>query len=207
MKKLNVTNAIVILSLGLTLSVVVAGCGGGNDTGESAVTKNAKAGSSDGGAGGGTTKSDTKTGSSDGGAGGGSTTSDTKTGSSDGGTGESVTVSDSELLTRVSDSELLTSVNMDTETVTLTKVQMNALTTAQWETVDGYLSASQVASIPTKTIQTLSTTVLEGLSAAGTAALTDDQLNSMSTEQLNALISSKELTAAQLVTVNKKLGK
>jgi len=183
MKKLNATNAIVILSLGLTLSVVVAGCGGGNDTGESAVTKNAKAGSSDGGAGGGTTKSDTKT------------------GSSDGGTGESVTVSDSELTTEVMEGA------EEVKTVTLTKVQMNALTTAQWEEVDGYLSASQVASIPTKTIQTLSTTVLEGLSAAGTAALTDDQLNSMSTEQLNALISSKELTAAQLVTVNKKLGK
>ncbi len=51
MKKLNATNAIAILSLGLTLSVVVAGCGGGNDTGESAVTKNAKAGGSNGGAG------------------------------------------------------------------------------------------------------------------------------------------------------------
>ena len=34
MKKLNSTNAIVILSLGLTLSVFVAGCGGGNDTNE-----------------------------------------------------------------------------------------------------------------------------------------------------------------------------
>ena len=33
MKKLNATNAIVILSLGLTLSVVVAGCGD-NDTNE-----------------------------------------------------------------------------------------------------------------------------------------------------------------------------
>ncbi len=73
MKKLNATNAIVILSLGLTLSVVVAGCGGGNDTGESAVTKNAKAGGSNGGAGGGSTTSDTKTGISDGGKGGSST--------------------------------------------------------------------------------------------------------------------------------------
>ena len=86
MKKLNATNAILILSLGLTLSVVVAGCGG-NDSAESAVTKNAKAGSSDGGAGGGTTKPDTKTGSSDSGAGGGATTSDTKTGIADGGKG------------------------------------------------------------------------------------------------------------------------
>ena len=60
MKKLNATNAIAILALGLTLSVVVAGCGGGNDTAESAVTKNAalsttsttaKAGSSNGGTG------------------------------------------------------------------------------------------------------------------------------------------------------------
>ena len=41
MKKLNATNAIAILSLGLIFSVVVAGCGGGNDTAESAVTKNA----------------------------------------------------------------------------------------------------------------------------------------------------------------------
>ncbi len=82
MKKLNATNAIAILSLGLTLSVVVAGCGG-NDSAESAVTKNAKAGSSGGGA----TTSDTKTGISDGGKGGGATTSDTKTGISDGGKG------------------------------------------------------------------------------------------------------------------------
>jgi len=60
MKKLNASSAIVILSLGLTLSVVVAGCGGGNDTTESALTKNAalsapttaaKAGSSNAGAG------------------------------------------------------------------------------------------------------------------------------------------------------------
>jgi hypothetical protein len=84
---------------------------------------------------------------------------------------------------------------------------MNALTSTQWETVDGLLSASQVASIGLKTIQNLSTTVLEGLNALGTAALTDAQLNSMSTEQLNALISSKELTAAQLVTVNARLEK
>ena len=41
MKKLNATNAIAILSLGLTLSVVVAGCGGDSDTSESALTKNA----------------------------------------------------------------------------------------------------------------------------------------------------------------------
>jgi len=202
MKKLNATNAIVILSLGLTLSVVVAGCGGGNDTGESAVTKNAKAGSSDGGAGGGSTTPDTKTGSSDSGAGGDTTksapTTEAKTGGSDGGTGESVTVSDSELLTIV---------NKYTKTVTLTKVQMNALTTAQWEEIDGLLSASQVASIPTKTIQNLSTEALAGLSKSGTQALTDAQLNSMSTEQLNALISSGELTDTQLVTVNKKLGK
>jgi len=206
MKKLNATNAIAILSLGLMFSVVVAGCGGGNDTGESAVTKNAKAGSSDGGPGGGTTKSDTKTGSSDGGAGGGSTTSDTKTGSSDGGTGKSVTVSDSDLgetCTMSLDGPTCKYTNVGS----LSKVQMNALTTAQWEKVDGYLSASQVASIPTKTIQNLSTEALVGLSKSGTQALTDAQLNSMSTEQLNALISSNELTEAQLLIVNTKLGK
>ena len=179
MKKLNATNAIVILSLGLTLSVVVAGCGGGNDTGESAVTKNAKAGSSDGGAGGGATKSAPSTAA--------------KAGSSDGGTGESVTVSNSEL-------------ESPDYVGSLSKVQMNTLTSAQWELVDGYLSASQVASIPTKTIQNLSTEALEGLSAEGTAALTTEQLNSMSTEQLNALISSDELTEAQLLIVNTKLG-
>ena len=169
MKKLNATNAIVILSLGLTLSVVVAGCGG-NDTSESALTKNAalsapstaaKSGSSDGGAGGGSTTSDTKTGSSDGGAGGDTTksapTTEAKTGSSDGGTGESVTVSDSELITR----------NATTRKyeVSLTNAQMNALTSAQWEEIDGLLSASQVASIGLKTIQNLSTTVLKGLNA------------------------------------------
>jgi hypothetical protein len=186
------------------LSVVVAGCGG-NDTSESAVTKNAKVSSSDGGAGGGATKSDTKTSSSDGGAGGGSTksapTTIAKTGSADGGTGESVTVSDSELLSRS-----LTSIRSGYE-VTLTPVQMNALTSAQWETIDGYLSASQVASIPTKTIKNLTTVALEGLSAAGTQALTTEQLNSMSKDQLNALVSSDELTDTQLVTVNTRLKK
>ena len=206
MKKLNATNAIAILSLGLTLSVVVAGCGGGNDTAESAVTKNAKAGSSDGGAGGGSTTSDTKTGISDGGAGGGSTTSDTKTGISDGGTGESVTVSDSELRGDQSTCTALYGYSGKYCT-TLTKVQMNALTSAQWETVDGLLQASQVASIPTKTIKNLSTAALEGLTTAGTQALTTEQLNSMSKDQLNALVSSGELTDTQLVTVNTRLTK
>ena len=216
MKKLNATNAIAVLSLGLTLSVV-AGCGG-NDTAESAVTKNAKAGSSDGGAGGGTTKPDTKTGSSDSGAGGGAMTSDTKTGSADsgagggstksapttiaktgsadGGTGESVTVSDY---------ELLVGLGISTNGVTLTKVQMNALTSAQWELVDGYLSASQVASIPTTTIKNLTTAALEGLSREGTQALTDAQLMSMSPDQLNALKNSGDLTDGQKNTVEFKL--
>jgi len=216
MKKLNATNAIAILSLGLMFSVVVAGCGGGNDTGESAVTKNAKAGSSDGGAGGGTTKSDTKAGSSDGGAGGGTTKSDTKTGSSDGGAGGDTTKSapTTEAKTGSSDGGTGKSVTVSgyelaniMRTNTLTNAQMNTLTSAQWYYISPWLSASQVASIPTKTIQNLSTTVLEGLSALGTAALTDAQLNSMSTEQLNALVSSGELTVTQLVTVNKKLGK
>ena len=187
MKKLNATNAIAILSLGLTLSVVVAGCGGGNDTAESAVTKNAKAGSSDGG------------------AGGGSTTSDTKTGISDGGTGESVTVSDSEL--RGDEKTCMALYDGVDVCTTLTKVQMNALTSAQWETVDGLLQASQVASIPTKTIKNLSTAALEGLTTAGTQALTTEQLNSMSKDQLNALVSSGELTDTQLVTVNTRLKK
>jgi hypothetical protein len=92
MKKLNATNAIVILTLGLTLSVVVAGFGG-NDASESAFTKNkstattSKVGSSDSGAGGGTAKPTTKTGSSDSGAGGGTAKPTTKTGSSDSGAG------------------------------------------------------------------------------------------------------------------------
>ncbi len=72
MKKLNATKAIAKLSLGLTLSVVVSGCGG-NDTSESSLTKNKALGSSDGGKGGSSTTSDTKTGISDGGKGGGST--------------------------------------------------------------------------------------------------------------------------------------
>ena len=92
MKKLNATNAIVILTLGLTLSVVVAGFGG-NDASESALTKNkstattSKAGSSDGGKGGGTTKTTLASGSSDGGKGGGTTKTTLASGSSDGGKG------------------------------------------------------------------------------------------------------------------------
>ena len=221
MKKLNAANAIAVLSLGLILSVVVVGCGG-NDSAELAVTKNAKAGSSDSGAGGGTTKPDTKTGSSDSGAGGGTTkpdtktgssdsgagggatTSDTKTGIADGGTGESVTVSDSELEGDQSTCYALYG-RFDQDCTTLTKVQMNALTSAQWEEVDGILTASQVASIPTKTIKNLTTVALEGLSAAGTQALTTEQLKVMSKDQLNALVSSGELTETQLETVNKKL--
>ena len=42
MKKLNATNAIAVLSLGLTLSVVVAGCGGGNETNELKVKNGTK---------------------------------------------------------------------------------------------------------------------------------------------------------------------
>ena len=96
MKKLNATNAIVILTLGLTLSVVVAGFGG-NDASESALTKNkstattSKAGSSDGGKGGGTTKTTLASGSSDGGKGGGSTTSTTNATASGSSTGGSST--------------------------------------------------------------------------------------------------------------------
>jgi hypothetical protein len=213
MKKLNATNAIAVLSLGLIFSVVVAGCGG-NDTSESALTKNAalsapstaaKSGSSDGGAGGGsTTVAASAAGSSDGGAGGGSTTiAASATGSADGGTGESVTVSDSDLYSVYNGNNVLSV----TKVQKLTKVQMNALTSTQWEVVDGLLSASQVASIGLKTIQNLSTEALNGLSKSATQALTDAQLNSMSTEQLNALISSNELTEAQLLIVNTKLGK
>ena len=113
-----------------------------------------------------------------------------------------MTVSDSELRGDERTCEALYSVERCT---TLTKVQMNALTSAQWETVDGYLQASQVASIPTKTIKNLSTTALIGLSSDGTKALTTAQLKVMSKDQLNALVSSGELTETQLVTVNKKL--
>ena len=231
MKKLDATNAIAILSLGLTLSVVGAGfatnsvsadsqlfstattkapkagssdSGAGNGTTKSAPTTIAKTGSSDSGTGNGTTKSTTKTGSSDSGTGNGTTksapTTIAKTGSADGGTGKSVTVSDSEL-----SKSIKMDAYTDTVSVTLTKVQMNALTTAQWETVDGYLQASQVASIPTKTIKNLSTTALIGLSSNGTKALTTAQLKVMSKDQLNALVSSGELTDTQLETVNKKL--
>jgi len=89
----------------------------------------------------------------------------------------------------------------------LSKVQMNALTSEQWEKVDGYLSVSQVASIPTKTIKNLTTTALVGLTKSGTQALTTAQLNSMSKDQLNALVSTGELTADQTVTVTTRLTK
>ena len=46
MKKLNATNAIAVLSLGLTLSVVVVGCGGSNDTNELKVKNGTKSYSS-----------------------------------------------------------------------------------------------------------------------------------------------------------------
>ena len=207
MKKLNTSNAFAMLALGFTLVVVAAGCGGNENT-ESALTKNAalsapstaaKAGSADGGAGGSSpTVTASAAGSSDGGAGGSSSTvAASAAGSADGGTGKSVTVSDSELLKKV----------MFGDSDDLTKVQMNALTTAQWDMFVGQFSASQVASIPTKTIKDLSTTALEGLSKTGTQALTTEQLNSMSKEQLNALISSTELTADQTVTVNAILTK
>ncbi len=227
MKKLDATNAIAILSLGLTLSVVGAGFGTNSVSADSqlistATTKAPKTGSSDSGTGTGKTKSTTKTGSSDSGAGNGTTKSTTKTGSSDSGAGNGTTKSAPTTIAKtgsadggtgksvtVSDSELSKSIKMDaytdTVSVTLTKVQMNALTTAQWETVDGYLQASQVASIPTKTIKNLSTTALIGLSSNGTKALTTAQLKVMSKDQLNALVSSGELTDTQLETVNKKL--
>ena len=222
MKKLNATNAIVIVSLGLTLSVVVAGCGG-NDSAESAVTKNAKAGSSDGGAGGDSTKSATsntaKAGSSDGGAGGGSTTvaasapgsSDggagggsttiaaSAAGSADGGTGESVTVSDADLYRYSKDYS------------NLTPAQINSITSEQWSSwvYGGGFSASQVAAFPTKLIQNLPVSVLSYLSTAATQALTNDQLKSMSKDQLNALKSpsnkSTALTDEQLNFVNARL--
>ena len=245
MKKFNKSNASAMVALGFTLVVVAAGfgtnsvnadfqlmstpttkatktgssdSGAGNGTTKSAPTTNAKTGSSDSGAGNGTTKSTTttKTGSSDSGAGNGTTKSTTKTGSSDsgtgngttksvdGGTGKSVTVSDSELITSGSTCKAINS-SYSSLCTTLTKVQMNALTSTQWEKVDGYLSASQVASIPTKTIKNLSTAALEGLTSDGTKALTTAQLKVMSKDQLNALVSSGELTDTQLETVNKKL--
>ena len=228
MKKLNTSNAFAMLALGFTLVVVAAGFGTNSVSADSQLmstptTKATKTGSSDSGAGNGTTKSApttiAKSGSSDGGSGNGSSTSSSvksapttiaksapttiaKTGSSDGGTGKSVTVSDSELTTSGS---TCFAINSSRYCTTLTKVQMNALTSAQWETVDGYLSSSQVASIPTKTIKNLSTTALIGLSSDGTKALTTAQLKVMSKDQLNALVSSGELTETQLVTVNKKL--
>ncbi|CAB4752976.1 MAG: hypothetical protein F2712_01315 [Actinobacteria bacterium] len=228
MKKLNTSNAFAMLALGFTLVVVAAGFGTNSVSADSQLmstptTKATKTGSSDSGAGNGTSKSapttTAKTGSSDGGSGNGSSTSSSvksapttiaksapttiaKTGSADGGTGKSVTVSDSELTTSGS---TCFAINSSKYCTTLTKVQMNALTSAQWETVDGYLSSSQVASIPTKTIKNLSTTALIGLSSDGTKALTTAQLKVMSKDQLNALVSSGELTETQLVTVNKKL--
>ena len=182
--------------------------GAGNGTTKSAPTTNAKTGSSDSGTGNGTTKSTTKTGSSDSGTGNGTTksapTTIAKTGSADGGTGKSVTVSNSELRGDESTCRALYGRFVENCT-TLTKVQMNARKSAQWEEVDGILQASQVASIPTKTIKNLSTAALEGLTSDGTKALTTAQLKVMSKDQLNALVSSGELTDTQLETVNKKL--
>ena len=228
MKKLNTSNAFAMLALGFTLVVVAAGFGTNSVSADSQLmstptTKATKTGSSDSGAGNGTSKSApttiAKTGSSDGGSGNGSSTSSSvksapttiaksapttiaKTGSADGGTGKSVTVSDSGFKT--CDNWEKDSVCKE-NVASLTNSQMNALTSAQWETVDGYLQASQVASIPTKTIKNLSTTALIGLSSDGTKALTTAQLKVMSKDQLNALVSSGELTETQLVTVNKKL--
>ena len=231
MKKFNKSNASAMVALGFTLVVVAAGfgtnsvnadfqlmstpttkatktgssdSGAGNGTTKSTTTT--KTGSSDSGAGNGTTKSTTKTGSSDSGTGNGTTksapTTIAKTGSADGGTGKSVTVSNSEL---EGDESTCISLYRKTYCTTLTKVQMNALTSAQWEEVDGILQASQVASIPTKTIKNLSTAALEGLTSDGTKALATAQLKVMSKDQLNALVSSGELTDTQLETVNKKL--
>ena len=91
MKTLNATNAIAILSLGLTLSVFVAGFGTNSVSADSLTisssttaaksppTTVAKTGSKDGSKGNGKTKSTTKTGSSDGGKGNGKTKSTTTT--------------------------------------------------------------------------------------------------------------------------------
>jgi hypothetical protein len=163
MKKLNATKAIAILSLGLTLSVVVAGCGG-NDTSESALTKNAALGSSDGGAGGDTTKS--------------APTTEAKAGISDGGQGG------------------ITGLCGSYET-------FGGLESA----IDRRSStASEVACMSIEEIKNFSPADLVSLCEACTKALTTAQLNSMSKAQLNALIKSNELTDAQLVTVNTKLG-
>ncbi len=202
MKKLDVTNAIAILSLGLTLSVVGAGFATNSVSANSLTmttptTKAPKTGSSDSGTGSGKTKTTTKTGSSDSGTGNGTTKS------VDGGTGKSVTVSDSDLYSSYYGKNVLDV----TKVQKLTKVQMNALTSTQWEEVDGSLSVSQVASIPTKTIKNLTTTALVGLTKSGTQALTTAQLNSMSKDQLNALVSTGELTADQTVTVTTRLTK
>ena len=91
MKKSNATNAIAVLSLGLTLSVVVAGFATNSVSADSlsmssstTATKSppttvAKTGSKDGGTGNGKTKPTTKTGSSDGGKGNGKTKPTTTT--------------------------------------------------------------------------------------------------------------------------------
>ena len=215
MKKFNKSNASAMVALGFTLVVVAAGFGTNSVNADfqlmsTPTTKATKTGSSDSGAGNGTTKSTTttKTGSSDSGTGNGTTksapTTIAKTGSADGGTGKSLTVSNSELRGDESTCRALYGRFVENCT-TLTKVQMNALTSAQWEEVDGILQASQVASIPTKTIKNLSTAALEGLTSDGTKALTTAQLKVMSKDQLNALVSSGELTDTQLETVNKKL--
>jgi hypothetical protein len=91
MKKLNATNAIAVLSLGLIFSFVVAGfatnsvsadslsMSSSTTAAKSPPTTVAKTGSKDGGKGNGKTKPTTKTGSSDGGKGNGKTKPTTTT--------------------------------------------------------------------------------------------------------------------------------
>ena len=211
MKKLNATNAIAILSLGLTLSVVVAGCGG-NDSAELAVTKNVvsqadlngtdggagggttkpdtKTGSSDSGAGGGTTKPDTKTGSSDSGAGGGATTSDTKTGSSDSGAGGGATTSDTK--TGIADGGTGTSAtvsNMDLikksygngDYSDLTPAQINSITSEQW---NSYVNSGLFSA---SQVAAFPTKIIKNLSAAKLMDLSTEATQALTTEQLNSM--------------------
>ena len=212
MKKLNATNAIVILSLGLTLSVVVAGCGG-NDSAELAVTKNVvsqadlngtdggagggttkpdtKTGSSDSGAGGGTTKPDTKTGSSDSGAGGGATTSDTKTGSSDSGAGGGSTTSDTK--TGISDGGTGKSATVSNMDLIKKSFGPNAdysdLTPAQINSFTSEQWSQYVNSglFSASQVAAFPTKIIKNLSAAALMDLSTEATQALTKEQLNSM--------------------
>ncbi len=178
MKKFNATNAIVILSLGLIFSVVVAGCGG-NDTTESALTKNKALGSSGGG------------------KGGSSTTSDTKTGSS----GASANCTTIAAMTNSS----ITSTYFTATPNTLSKSELLCFSATQ---VNDYLenfTESQIAALAVNQLTAITATNIYSLSGSETQSFTTKQLKAMTDTQLQAILDSGEASDSQKVTINELL--